>query len=68
MALTPQQQLLDAIAAQAPNPTVHAALLVGSYGESGWNPQAVSPGAYGAFQFTPPGNYGPGSEVGASPM
>ena len=56
-----------AIAAQAPNRVVQAALLVGSYGESGWDPTAVSPGAYGAFQFTPPGNYGPGSEVGASP-
>lgn len=46
MTLTPQQQLLDAIAAQAPNSVVHAALLVGSYGESGWNSQAVSPPAH----------------------
>ena len=56
-----------AIAILAPNRVVQAALLVGSYGESGWDPTAVSPGAYGAFQFTPPGSYGPGSEVGASP-
>lgn len=65
--MTPQEELLAAIAAQAPNRVVHAALLVGSYGESNWDPQAVSPGAYGAFQFTPPGSYGPGSEVGVSP-
>jgi hypothetical protein len=65
--MTSEQELLQAIAQQAPNQVVHAALLVGSYGESNWNPEAISPGAYGAFQFTPPGSWGPGSEVGASP-
>lgn len=67
MTLTLEQQLWQAIAKQAPTRVVQAALLVGSYGESGWNPEATSPGAYGAFQFTPPGSYGPGSVVGASP-
>ena len=60
------QVLLNAILAQAPDAETAAALLVGSYGESNWNPYAVSDDAYGAFQFTPPGSYGPGSEVGAS--
>jgi len=65
--VTPQEELLQAIATQAPSVLIHAAMLVGAYGESGWDPTATSPGAYGAFQFTPPGSYGPGSEVGASP-
>ena len=44
--------LHTAIAQLAPNQTVQQALLVGSYGESGWDPNAVGSGGYGAFGFT----------------
>lgn len=49
-----RQQLLSAIASQAPDQQTQAALLVGSYGESGWDPNAVGSGGYGAFGFTSP--------------
>lgn len=49
-----RQKLLNAIAAQAPDQQTQAALLVGSYGESGWDPNAVGSGGYGAFGFTSP--------------
>ena len=40
-------------------------MLFGAISESGLNPYSSPSGAYGAFQFTPPGSYGPGSQVGA---
>lgn len=48
--------LLSAIQTQAPNLPTEQAMLVGSYGESGWDPYAQGSGGGGAFGFTPP-NY-----------
>lgn len=60
--------LQKAIAAQAPNSTVQAAMLVGSYGESSWDPYAVgTSGSYGAFQFTSPEYTSPSSPTYVPP-
>jgi hypothetical protein len=48
------QDLMNAILAQAGTAQTAAALLVGSYGESGWDPFASGSGGGGAFGFTPP--------------
>lgn len=48
----PQAQLVSAILAEAPSQEIASALLVGSYGESGQDPNSSGSGGGGAFGFT----------------
>lgn len=62
---TPTEELFQAIANQAPDQQTQLAMLVGSYGESTWDPYAQGSGGGGAFGFTPP-NY-PAADETATP-
>jgi hypothetical protein len=59
--------LQKAIAQLAPNQTIQQALLVGSYGESAWDPNAAGSGGYGAFGFTSPEYTDPSSPTFVPP-
>lgn len=52
--MTAREELIVAILSSTNNRQLQQALLVGSYGESGWDPYASGSGGGGAFGFTPP--------------